>query len=152
MIDGDGSSSSIKGGSSAGDTKNSGDDNGNDDDDQPAALAGGFVANHAGYRRSGSQRIRHHVNLPELVEGNFSLSIENSIFNVAILNKFTLPGTDRPGDEPVPNDVGICGNQKRFLKVTKQIFGLPSQKLSILLITLMQIQGKLLNYPKISLR
>ncbi len=31
-----------------------------------------------------------------------------------------MPGTDHPGDEPVPNDVGIHGNQKRFLKVTKQ--------------------------------
>ncbi len=56
------------------------------------------------------------MNLLELVEGILSLSIENSKFHVAILNEFNLPGTDRPGDEPVPNDVGICGN----LKVAKQ--------------------------------
>ncbi len=120
VIDGDGSSSSSKGGSSAGNAKSSGDDNDKDDDDQPAALARGVVANHTGCRRSGGQRIRLHVNLPELVEGNLSISIENSMFDVAILNEFILPGTDCPGDEPVHDDVGICGNQKRFLNVTKR--------------------------------
>ena len=110
MIDGDGSSSSSKGGSSAGDAKSSGDVNDKDDDDQPAVLAGGVVANHTGLRRSSSGKIRHHVNLPELVEENLSLPIKNSMINVAILNEFTLPGTDCPGDEPVPNDVRICCN------------------------------------------
>jgi len=38
------------------------------------------------------------------------------MFDVAILNEFTLHGTDHPGNESVPNDVGTCGN----LKVAKQ--------------------------------
>ncbi len=58
------------------------------------------------------------MNLPELVEGNLFISVENSTFNVAILNEFILPGTDCPADEPVPDDVGICGNQEHFLIVT----------------------------------
>ncbi len=55
-----------------------------------------------------------------MVGGNLSISIENSTFDVEILNDFTLPATDCPADEPVPDDVEICGNQKHFLKVMKQ--------------------------------
>ncbi len=73
VSDGDGSSSSSKGCSSEDDESSRGDDNDkddDDDDDKPAALAGAVVANPIGLRRSDGWRIRYHVNLPELVEGN----------------------------------------------------------------------------------
>ncbi len=90
----------------------------------------------------------HHVNLPELVEENLSLPIKNSMINVAILNEFTLPGTELPGDKPVPNDVVICGNQKRFLKVTKQDIWIAKPEIEYLVDNFDADPGEAFKLPK----
>ncbi len=90
----------------------------------------------------------HHVNLPELVEENLSLPIKNSMINVAILNEFTLPGTELPSDKPVPNDVVICGNQKRFLKVTKQDIWIAKPEIEYLVDNFDADPGETFKLPK----
>ncbi len=70
------------------------------------------------------------------------------MFNVAILNEFSLPGTDCPSDEPVPNDVEICGNQKHFLKVIKRDIWIAKQEIEYLVHNFDADPGETFQLPK----
>ncbi len=70
------------------------------------------------------------------------------MFDVAILNEFTLPGTDCPGDEPVPNDVRICCNQQDFLKVIKQDIWIAKPEIEYLVDNFDADPGETFKLPK----